>query len=76
MTQQFLDGAQIGAVGEKMSCIGVPQAMRVQPGIARNHSRVKLDDFSRAAVRQAPAAMIHHERTFTRLGSALSQILL
>src|SRR5258705_13649694 len=59
-----------------MGGVCVPEAVWMQRSVARNHPRVELDDFASSAVRQAPAAMIHQQRTFSRLGSALRQVLL
>ena len=74
VAQQFLNGAQIGAVGEQMRREGVAQAVRMQRRVARNHARVELDDFARAAVGQPRAAVIHQQRALARLGGALRQI--
>ncbi len=61
MPEQLLDGPQVGAVAQQVGGIGVPQAMRMDGGIARDHPRVKLHDAARAAIRQPAAAMVQEQ---------------
>ena len=50
MAQQFLDGSQIRAVGQKVGRVGVAEAVRVKRAVAGQHAGIKLDDLAGAAV--------------------------
>ena len=55
VAQQFLDRAEIGAVGQQVRREGVPEAVRMNRGVARQISGVKLDDEADALGSKPPA---------------------
>ena len=50
MAQQFLDGAQVGAIGQQVRGVGVAETVRMNRGVAAEQRRVKLDDAADAAI--------------------------
>ena len=58
VAQEFLNGAQVRAVGEKMCCKGVPQRVWVQIPIHVYEANVFLDDAANGALREAAAGVI------------------
>ena len=52
VAQQFLNGPQIGAIGQQMRRIRMTEAVRVERSIARDHPRVEFDDLPRPAIAQ------------------------
>src|ERR1700679_3715664 len=62
MSEQFLNGPEVGAVAQKMGSESVAQSVGMNGRIACNKGGVKLDDIARAAVCEAPAAVIEEER--------------
>src|SRR5438876_1841018 len=58
VAQQFLNRAQIGAVGQQVCCISVPETVRVYGGVSCQERSVELHDDLRAAPGQPPAAMV------------------
>ena len=64
--QQFLDGPQIGPVGQQMSRIGVPETVRVNPGIAGQDRCTQLDNPPRPAHAQPLSLVVEQQSTPTR----------
>ena len=51
VAEQFLDGAQVGAVGQQVRGVGVAEAVRMDGRIAAETGRVELDDAARCRAR-------------------------
>src|SRR5581483_8425673 len=66
MPQQFLDGAQVGAVAEQMRRVGVAKTMRMNGRVASDHARVKFHNAASAAIAQAHPPMIQEQRAAGR----------
>ncbi len=58
VAEEFLNGAEVGAVGEKMRGEGVAQGMRVQVPIYVDEADVFLDDAADGALCEATAGII------------------
>jgi hypothetical protein len=59
--EQFLDGAQVGAVGQQVGGVGVAKAVGMKRRVTREMRDVELDDGTRSAGAEAPAAMIDEQ---------------
>ena len=68
VAEQFLDGAQIGAVAQKVRGVGVAQAVRMNGRIARDHAGVEFHDAARAAIGEPAAAMIQKQSALAGCG--------
>ena len=62
MAQQFLNGPKVGAIAQQVRGIGVPQTVRMDGGIAGDHSGVKLHDPARPSIGEPASAMIQEQR--------------
>ena len=58
MAEELLNGAQVGAVGEKMRGKGVAQGVRMQIPIHVDQADVFFDDAADGALREAAAGVI------------------
>ena len=58
VTQQLLNGAEVGAIREQVRGESVAQGMRVQIPVHVYQAHVFLDDASDGAMREAPAGGI------------------
>ncbi len=61
MAQQFLDGAQVRAVGQEIGGECVSQCVWVNRGIAHYISRIELHNVACPPIGEAMAAMIQEE---------------
>src|SRR5580704_482303 len=62
MTEQLLNRAQVGAIGQQMGGVSMPQTVRVNREVAQNQKGVQLDDAARAAVGKPPVAVVAKDR--------------
>ena len=70
VAEQFLNGAEVGAVGKEMRGKGVAQRMWMQVPVDVRQAHVFLDDAADGALRQ-PAACVVEENSFrVRSGAA------
>ena len=58
MAQLFLDGTQIGAIGQQVRGVGMAKAVGMHRGIAGQRCGVEFYDESDAPIEQPAAAMI------------------
>jgi hypothetical protein len=56
VAEEFLDGAQVGAVAEQVGGEGVAEAVGVEGGIGGEQAGVQFDDGAGAAIAEARAA--------------------
>src|SRR5690606_15007593 len=61
VTQEFLDGAQVGAALEHVGGEGVPQGMRRDPPVGPGAAGVPGQDVGHAPASQAPAAGVEEQ---------------
>ena len=64
VAEQFLDRAEVGAVGEQMGRIRMAEAVRVHRRVAVDVYRVELDDESDAARRETAVPMVQKNGRF------------
>src|SRR5262249_10375623 len=74
VAQQFLNGAQIGAIGKQVRRVGVPEAVGVRGRIAGQMRGVELDDEANATRAQPVAERICEQGHLAELCFALGQI--
>ena len=58
VTEEFLNGAQVGAIGEKMGSKRMAQRVRVQVPVHVDETDVFLDDATHGTLREAAAGVI------------------
>ena len=75
VAEKFLDGTEVGAIGEKMRGVGVAQAVGMKRGIAAENSRVQLDDAASAAIGEARASVVDQQGSLGGFGGALGKII-
>src|SRR5271167_93651 len=71
VAEEFLNGAQVSAIGEKMRGKGVAQGMRMQIPIHVDEADIFLDDAADGALRE-PAADVIEENGFSVRGIAMA----
>lgn len=58
VAEEFLDGAEIGAIAEEVGGVGVAEAVRMQAGVPGESGGVELDDATHASISEAASAVI------------------
>src|SRR5579859_1192672 len=70
VAEEFLNGAEIGAVGEQVSSKSVAQRVRVQVPVHIGQANVFFDDAADGTLRQAAAGVIEKNRIAVRRTAA------
>src|SRR5260370_20259458 len=74
MPQQFLNRPQVRAVSQQVSRKGVPEAMRMDLGIACDRHRVVLHDLPHSGRSDSPAVMIDEHGALSILRMPLHEV--
>src|SRR5579859_6148272 len=70
VAEEFLNGAEVGAIGEKMGCKGVAEGVRMQIPIHVDETDVFFDDAADGALRETASGVIEEHGLGVRRDAA------
>jgi len=74
VAEEFLNGAEVCAIGEQVSGVGVAEAVGMDAGVAREERGVELDDAADAARGEAGAAVVEEDGGLIADDGALGEV--
>src|ERR1035438_5421507 len=76
VAEEFLDGAQVGAIGQQVGGVGVAEAVGVHGGVAGEVGGVEFDDATDAARRETGMAVVEEDGGLLAHHGTLAEVAL